>query len=708
MVKDINSIIQKHFHIRNRYVSLTDVEAMLHIYSKYGMYYVIVPFVEEVRALCDKETVDMIDSIIHTLPHANFIQTTVANYHTKLLQSYELAGKKDIKSGKESWLFALIQSTKQINANVWESYDTTLLWDVADSFVKSVGLWTPGLFSDKIDSTFLVRLSTFTFAALDTEIRNYRANCDANSWLPDIISEQISILVEELSVHYYLSVSKAQYTFLQTELCEFRKLTGLELREHLFAQKKLLNPYFDYNEQWVQALEKLCEMAKSWFGSKRLPSVDTLLFHIPLLYQLINQDEKAENKLLFQLEKNRKLFSINSLMSCTIALAKSRNDILRMKISSYLEDVYSINRNNENVNEYLSLLGETIDFFSIYFDHIRSYICAQNTEFLMALRRIMKSNGNVVLQLSGIKSAIWIYDNLIKNDSFIKALSMCKEKIQAAANPLIDAEQYFARSLDLFYLTSSHMDSCPRIVANQLLDSLRQCKLTDGYYEVLYGTDFYDAARHQAIYDRFETVRKELPSREFSCWARDIIQEYCHGEAVITNELISACAKISNNPIDYLQLNEDSLNRQIRNLLEAALNHQGYSICDQTQQGLGNTGRQPGEVDILIKKAGLPIAIYEGLIHRGHDYLTRHIAKAINRYNYFGCRNIYIVDFMRNGIWENNWKAAMKTVSEYPRVEITEMNTGLNGIRKAEGTFQWEGRYTGKIVFIGVNCTLPQ
>ena len=58
------------------------------------------------------------------------------------------------------------------------------------------------------------------------------------------------------------------------------------------------------------------------------------------------------------------------------------------------------------------------------------------------------------------------------------------------------------------------------------------------------------------------------------------------GEIDLTHEFISACAKIADNTASYGSFDEDGLNREIRNLLDSAIARFGYTISDQTQQGL--------------------------------------------------------------------------------------------------------------------------
>ena len=181
------------------------------------------------------------------------------------------------------------------------------------------------------------------------------------------------------------------------------------------------------------------------------------------------------------------------------------------------------------------------------------------------------------------------------------------------------------------------------------------------------------------------------------------IEDYKKSEVSITQELISACAKIADNPVSYACFDEDGLNREIRNFLDSAISRFGYSIADQTQQGLGKSAQKPGELDIRINRNGIPVAIYEGLIHRNTQYLYDHIKKAIEKYNLSGCSDVYVVEFSRNKGFGSFWDNACDTIEEYEGVNVNEEQTGLLGVRLLKGSFGWEGRQ-GNFYYIGVNC----
>lgn len=121
------------------------------------------------------------------------------------------------------------------------------------------------------------------------------------------------------------------------------------------------------------------------------------------------------------------------------------------------------------------------------------------------------------------------------------------------------------------------------------------------------------------------------------------IQKY---EDSMTRKILVALEKLCNRSWDYKNLNENGLNRQVRDFLDDG----SYSVLDQAQQGVSVNGKDEGSLDILIKDRGLNIAIYEGLIHKNKKYLLDHIDKAAGRYNPSGCRSIYIGEYYSNVI----------------------------------------------------------
>lgn len=171
----------------------------------------------------------------------------------------------------------------------------------------------------------------------------------------------------------------------------------------------------------------------------------------------------------------------------------------------------------------------------------------------------------------------------------------------------------------------------------------------------------------------------------------------------LPHEFIVSCSKIADNPASYETFDEDALNREIRNLLDSAISRFGYSIADQSQLGFGKTEKKSGEVDIRITKEGIPIAIYEGLIHNNKQYLFNHIDKAITRYNQSGCKAVYVVEFSSNVDFDRFWNNSKESVKEHEKINsIEEVTTELLGIKMLKGVFDWN-QQKGDFYYIGVN-----
>ena len=70
-----------------------------------------------------------------------------------------------------------------------------------------------------------------------------------------------------------------------------------------------------------------------------------------------------------------------------------------------------------------------------------------------------------------------------------------------------------------------------------------------------------------------------------------------------------------------------------------------YEVCDQTRQGVSETGNSSGEIDLLICRASLPLAIIEALKLESvnKNVLQRHIDKLLINYDPNGVPYSYIV-----------------------------------------------------------------
>lgn len=114
------------------------------------------------------------------------------------------------------------------------------------------------------------------------------------------------------------------------------------------------------------------------------------------------------------------------------------------------------------------------------------------------------------------------------------------------------------------------------------------------------------------------------------------------GERVCSNSSYNASSK------------ENSINDYFRDMFLS----KGYDETkDQTRHGISSSGKDAGEVDILLTKDGNEIAIFEGLklssVNRA--YIDEHIEKALDNYNALGTAT-FIVAYVSTSNFQEFWK----------------------------------------------------
>ena len=121
----------------------------------------------------------------------------------------------------------------------------------------------------------------------------------------------------------------------------------------------------------------------------------------------------------------------------------------------------------------------------------------------------------------------------------------------------------------------------------------------------------------------------------------------------VLNDVIKICERLRINATYKKETPENNINDYIRDVLSLM----GYNeIKDQTRHGISTTGKDAGEVDILISKNGRETAIYEGLKLSSVDtgYIDKHISKAIVNYNALGTAT-FIVAYVSSNDFELFW-----------------------------------------------------
>ena len=219
--------------------------------------------------------------------------------------------------------------------------------------------------------------------------------------------------------------------------------------------------------------------------------------------------------------------------------------------------------------------------------------------------------------------------------------------------------------------------------------------------------DFFDLLPSD-LYERVmekhkseQDLKKKLETEQLQKnAAKELIKEID-----LKKEIVYACIKLSEAPQITSGLNENGLNRLLRDCLESSLKSFNYCVQDQTQRGYSATGNEAGELDLrIIDRDGFPEAICECLIHKDEKYLHEHISKVVYNYNQIGCKTVYIICYSRNKDYKRFWESFKNWVKKCELVSgwEAEDTQKYGGIRCAEGLFDCFGD-TGIIHYIGVN-----
>lgn len=131
----------------------------------------------------------------------------------------------------------------------------------------------------------------------------------------------------------------------------------------------------------------------------------------------------------------------------------------------------------------------------------------------------------------------------------------------------------------------------------------------------------------------------------------------------VLNDLTKISERLSTNAAYKKETPENNINDYIRD----ALLLMGYNeVKDQTRHGISSTGKDAGEVDILISKEGREIAVFEGLKLCSVDsaYIDKHISKAVVNYNALGTAT-FIVAYVSNGEFEFFWNRYTEHIKSY-------------------------------------------
>ncbi len=160
-------------------------------------------------------------------------------------------------------------------------------------------------------------------------------------------------------------------------------------------------------------------------------------------------------------------------------------------------------------------------------------------------------------------------------------------------------------------------------------------------------------------------------------------------EATVSQNIMKALLNVQKD-ILYKNKKENNLNDGIRNQLSMV-----YEVKDQTRNGESESGKDAGEVDIMLCDNGNPTVILEGLKLDSfkQDYLDDHINKALTKYNPNGCPLVYILIYATVKEFGVFWDKVMKRMSDciFPyetEEKIRDIETAYADVRHAKAVLK--------------------
>ena len=156
----------------------------LRFYSTYGLYDIIIPFLEAAHILGNENAAKIIDKKVQSFSDAGFIFSTLVNYHREMIDSYNICRKISSTPEPETeiWKRAIDHSEAQVERFVWDSYDMTQISEIADNRKRNLGLWIPALYAKDVNKKFFQRLSRDFVNALKEAIDERRKNLGIKCW----------------------------------------------------------------------------------------------------------------------------------------------------------------------------------------------------------------------------------------------------------------------------------------------------------------------------------------------------------------------------------------------------------------------------------------------------------------------------------------------------------------------------------------------
>lgn len=175
--------------------------------------------------------------------------------------------------------------------------------------------------------------------------------------------------------------------------------------------------------------------------------------------------------------------------------------------------------------------------------------------------------------------------------------------------------------------------------------------------------------------------------------------------ADIYSDILSICKSLCNNKTYTYDQQENTINDYIRDMLNAKGK---YEVLDQTRHGISASGKDAGEVDLLLKKEQKEVAIIEGLKldSVNEKYIQEHIDKAVVNYNALGTPT-FIIAYVKTANFLDFWNRLCVYLNEYKYPYTVRKNlqqiTSTNAAVKSANIILSKDGYDFPMYFLAVN-----
>lgn len=179
-----------------------------------------------------------------------------------------------------------------------------------------------------------------------------------------------------------------------------------------------------------------------------------------------------------------------------------------------------------------------------------------------------------------------------------------------------------------------------------------------------------------------DIIGKALRSRESGLQVRDIYclvsdvenellpktrEERLNADMSSANTVLNDLVWIGERVCTNVAYNESTKENTFNDYFRDMLCGKGYSETkDQTRHGISASGKDAGEIDLLLSKDGKEIAIIEAikLNNVNSNTINAHIEKAINNYNPLGTAT-FIVAYVSNDDFSGFWERYFAYLKDY-------------------------------------------